>query len=239
MDYLVFRLYGPMASWGATAVGEVRPTHVLPTRSAILGLLAAALGIRRDQQARLDALSESVDVAIRAPGRGALIRDYHTAQMPSTEKKAIWTNRKAELENSRKINTVLSTRDYWGDSQWIVALNQRTGATVGLDELEAALVSPRFPLYLGRRSCPLAAPLSPRRIDADGLKSALYEDWAPLTPNADIEMRWKGLEEIQWESSDPTLTATETIEQWDQPGSRARWQFGKRTVYTMRLSREE
>ncbi|MEX2322042.1 MAG: CRISPR-associated protein Cas5, partial [Saccharospirillum sp.] len=39
MEFLVFRLYGPLASWGNTAVGGVRPTLAMPTRSAILGML--------------------------------------------------------------------------------------------------------------------------------------------------------------------------------------------------------
>jgi CRISPR system Cascade subunit CasD len=48
MEYLLFRLYGPLASWGEIAVGESRHTATYPGKSALLGLLAAALGIRRD-----------------------------------------------------------------------------------------------------------------------------------------------------------------------------------------------
>ena len=49
-EFLIFRLYGMMASWGDIAVGELRPTFDHPSRSAIVGLLAAALGIRRDEE---------------------------------------------------------------------------------------------------------------------------------------------------------------------------------------------
>ncbi|PAP57596.1 type I-E CRISPR-associated protein Cas5/CasD, partial [Salmonella enterica subsp. enterica serovar Braenderup] len=51
-QYLVFQLHGPMASWGVDAPGEVRHSQAQPSRSALLGLLAAALGIRRDEEAR-------------------------------------------------------------------------------------------------------------------------------------------------------------------------------------------
>ncbi len=239
MDFLVFRLYGPMASWGATAVGGVRPSHPLPTRSAMLGLLSAALGIRRHQQDDLDTLSGSLDIAVRSPGRGILIRDYHTSQVPSVDKKAVWSHRKAELENSRKgLNTILSTRDYWADNVWIIALSSRPGATISLDAIEEALAKPRFPLFLGRKSCPLAAPLAPRRVEAEGLKQALYTNWSPLTAEGNFEAKWNRESEIHWESEDTTLVATETFEQWDQPGSRKRWQFEKRTVYVTRLGRE-
>jgi CRISPR system Cascade subunit CasD len=48
--YLLFQLYAPLVSWGAPAVGEVRHTDTIPTRSALLGILAAALGISRDNE---------------------------------------------------------------------------------------------------------------------------------------------------------------------------------------------
>ena len=48
-QYLIFQLHGPMASWGVDAPGEVRHTHELPSRSALLGLLAAGVGIRRGE----------------------------------------------------------------------------------------------------------------------------------------------------------------------------------------------
>ncbi len=57
-DFLVFRLYGPLASWGDIAVGEQRPTTPHPSKSAVLGLIAAALGVRRDEEERQQALAE-------------------------------------------------------------------------------------------------------------------------------------------------------------------------------------
>lgn len=66
MQYLVFRLYGPMASWGEAAVGGDRPSGLAPSRSAVLGLLGAALGIKRDDASRLDALRASIGIAIKA-----------------------------------------------------------------------------------------------------------------------------------------------------------------------------
>ncbi|MBU1741588.1 MAG: CRISPR-associated protein Cas5 [Proteobacteria bacterium] len=46
-EFLLFRLYGPLASWGGIAVGEYRPTDAHPSKSAVLGLLAAAAGVDR------------------------------------------------------------------------------------------------------------------------------------------------------------------------------------------------
>ena len=50
-DFLVFQLYGALASWGDIAVGEYRPSQGHPSKSAITGLLAAALGIEREDDA--------------------------------------------------------------------------------------------------------------------------------------------------------------------------------------------
>ncbi len=44
------QLYGPLAAWGEQAVGGVRRSATHPSKSAILGLCAAAQGIRRDEE---------------------------------------------------------------------------------------------------------------------------------------------------------------------------------------------
>lgn len=48
-DYLVFRLYGPLVSWGNIAVGEYRPSDSFPTKSALIGLLSASFGFDRSE----------------------------------------------------------------------------------------------------------------------------------------------------------------------------------------------
>ena len=110
-DYLVFRLYGPMASWGLPAVGGDRPTGLFPGRAALSGLLGAALGIRRDESARLDALHTSISLAVKQVTPTSLLRDYQTAQVPSKKKGLSHLSRKSELSEP-KLNTILSSRDY-------------------------------------------------------------------------------------------------------------------------------
>ena len=61
MDYLLLTIRAPLQSWGThAAVGELRPTADHPGRSAIAGLLEAALGIRRDEPEALLALHQAV-----------------------------------------------------------------------------------------------------------------------------------------------------------------------------------
>lgn len=239
MDFLVFRLYGPMASWGSTAVGGTRPTFTMPTRSSVLGLLAAALGIKREEEKKLEDLAASVDIAVKSESQGVPLRDYHTSQVPTTDRKAIWLTRKAELEsNPEKINTVLSTRDYRNDGLWIVALRLRPEAKVTLQQLEDALKYPRYPLSLGRKSCPLAAPLQPQLVQAQGLQTALGSPFGAISGRQGADAALHQSEHVyQWEGEDAELSQFETFEQWDDPGSRLRWHFKKRIVHSTRIQR--
>ncbi|SQQ62349.1 CRISPR-associated Cas5 family Ecoli subtype protein [Escherichia coli] len=64
-SYLILRLAGPMQAWGQPTFEGTRPTGRFPTRSGLLGLLGACLGIQRDDTSSLQALSESVQFAVR------------------------------------------------------------------------------------------------------------------------------------------------------------------------------
>ncbi len=83
-QYLIFQLHGPMASWGVDAPGEVRHTHELPSRSALLGLLAAGVGIRRDDTERLNAFNRHYSlVTFCISKRQTLIADRTHRKRPS------------------------------------------------------------------------------------------------------------------------------------------------------------
>ena len=57
-DYLLFRLYGALASWGDIAVGNIRPSYGYPSKSSVIGLIAAALGVKRDKHEKQTELSK-------------------------------------------------------------------------------------------------------------------------------------------------------------------------------------
>ncbi|AWX99889.1 type I-E CRISPR-associated protein Cas5/CasD [Marinomonas primoryensis] len=239
-DYLVFRLYGPMASWGQPAVGGDRATAIAPTRSAVLGLLGAALGIKRDDAQQLDALHSSVQVATKQVTPTSLLRDYHTSQVPSRNNKYVYRTRKNELldEPKEKLNTILSTRDYRCDGIWIVAISLTKNSLFGLDQLKKALIKPVYVLSLGRKSCPLAAPLLPMLLTAVSLREALDYPFSSIIdsdkPHLDaIWLRPNTLSTYTWEGSVdefPGETAL-TTHPWDDPINRDRWQFKQRTMH--------
>jgi CRISPR system Cascade subunit CasD len=235
MDFLLFRPYAPLASWGEVAVGEDRPSHDYPGRSAVLGLVAAALGIRRDEQSRLDALSAGLGLAVAVYSGGHLLRDYHTAQVPSASqmKKRPHRTRADELALPRAdLNTILSKRDYRQDALSVVMLWRRSDAAdVSLADIKQALLTPQFVLYLGRKSCPPAVPLRPQIIAADTLMDAVARaDFPPIDG-------LRGVDQLQRFAFDEDLpvplgqvdATVFSVTRRDQPGSRRRWQFSDRT----------
>ncbi|GAA2258915.1 hypothetical protein GCM10010232_56750 [Streptomyces amakusaensis] len=72
---LLVRLAGPLQSWGVSGRFALRDTHPRPTKSGVVGLCAAALGLHRDQP--LGELAETL-FGVRADHPGTPLRDYHT-----------------------------------------------------------------------------------------------------------------------------------------------------------------
>jgi CRISPR system Cascade subunit CasD len=255
MEYLLFRLYGPMVSWGEIAVGEMRHSDIKPSKSALLGLLAAALGITREQDAEHQALANGYRFGIKMLTTGQIMRDYHTAQAPDSVGKFRYRTRRDELVVGRaRLGTVLSSRDYRTDTQALVALCANPQAPWSLSQLSEALVRPRFHLYLGRKSCPLSAPLNPQILQSDGFRAALdgyqpgkllsathaWEGDSRCLPDDTAPLYfWEG-EIADFAASGETFQpeAVQQLRRHDQPLSRSRWQFQPRAEYFWMGERE-
>ncbi len=255
MEYLLFRLYGSMASWGEIAVGGERHTAIKPTKSALIGLLAAALGIKRKDTEQQQALNGGYHFAIKMVSAGQLLRDYHTTQAPDSVGEFCYQTRRDELVVGKKrLGTVLSGREYRTDAQALIAVHVLDQAHWRLDELAHALKQPGFHLYLGRKSCPLGAPLNPQIITADGYRTALDEyNPGPLLmdlPRWDSQQRWLA-EDSQssyfWEGEMDDFSKqddsfqhqqVQQLSRNDQPLSRSRWQFQPRAEFYWMVNKE-
>lgn len=236
--YLVFQLYAPLMSWGEAAVGEVRYSNAVPSRSALLGLLAAACGIRREA-AHLDEFNRHYHFAIRPfSSREQWLRDYHTVEVPKENRKRIYFTRRDELVLAPEdLNTMITTRDYRCDALFHIAVQETEGAPIVLEKLAVALEEPVFPLYLGRKSCPPALPLAPLILDGT-LAHVFYQaeqalicpELAAITTASDL---------CYWEGEPQGVVPAISVQRSDQPLSKVRWQFTTRTQFAGQLREEK
>jgi CRISPR system Cascade subunit CasD len=238
-ELLVFRLFGPLASWGEVAVGQVRPSAVRPTRSALLGLLAAALGIVRADEEGQAALSTGVLLAVRLDAPGTAMVDYHTANWRRPKREILLT-RRDELRVPRdQLSTVQSQRHYRCDALTTVAVAVRTSGRWSLLDLRDALEQPVFPLFLGRKACPPALPLGPEIVEAADLVEAFrsYDQRRLLPPSLGRLVARSGRHapavEYAWDSEleIPAGIDGENVhleQRRDQPLSRVRWRYAVR-----------
>jgi CRISPR system Cascade subunit CasD len=236
-DYLIFRLYGPLAAWGDIAVGEYRPSFSHPGKSAIVGLLAAALGIRRDEVELQKALTETCSFAVRVDAMGTLLRDYHTTQVPSAKKGVTHYTRRSELAGD-DLNTILSSRDYRCDAAYTVVIEVREGAAYTAQQLADALAKPAFIPYLGRKTCPLALPLQPKEVTRETLKAALAS--VTFDDGELAGMLSQSHELFYWEDGQESgFTHEQVMTRRDAPLSRTRWQFGERREHYSSVLKED
>jgi len=164
MATLLLRLAAPLQSWGADSKFEIRKTNREPTKSGVIGLLAAALGLARDDGQALQRLN-GLRFAVRVDQEGQLLRDYHTANNPTPDQ--IW---EARRRGKAPHAPYVTKRYYLADAIFLVGLESEDAAL--LQQLQQALSHPVYPLFLGRRSCPPTLPLC-LGIRATGLLDAL------------------------------------------------------------------
>ncbi|SBW22913.1 CRISPR-associated Cas5e family protein [Candidatus Protofrankia californiensis] len=152
---LVLRLAGPVQSWGGTSMFNRRETLAEPTKSGLVGLLAAAQGRRRT-----DPIEDLLDLTfgVRTDQPGTLLRDYHTVSdyrgvpLPSASVSVKGTQK----STSPAKYTHVTERFYLQDAVFVVAVAAPDPVLATLAE---ALRNPAFPLALGRRACPPTQPL--------------------------------------------------------------------------------
>lgn len=177
-----------MASFGEEPGNAARGTGSWPTRSALIGLLGAALGVERADAEGQAALSTQYRFVIRIDRQGTILRDFHTYQsLPSAKG---WARTRAEALQHSDVVTSITRRDYLCDALFHVAMR---GADEelrwSLEEISEALKAPCYSLFLGRRSCPLGSPMCPQVVvaasGAEAIQVAFPNTTGPLLYAAD------------------------------------------------------
>lgn len=176
-SFLILRLEGPMQAWGTHTFEDFRPSNLYPTRSGLLGLLGACLGLERGDSAGQQQLAASVEFTVRVdsqlarPGKdqavaksGIKLPDYHTVIEARRVNRA-----------PKQGETVQSWREYLFDAAFTVAIGGRSGASFSLEQLAESLRRPCYTPTLGRRSCPSTRPLLESQLEAANAREALAQ----------------------------------------------------------------
>lgn len=212
-----------MQSWGTHSRFDERDTGLEPSKSGVLGLLAAALGRKRSES--IDDLT-ALRMGVRVDREGVVRYDYQTAL-------GVFRADGSKLSDDE---TVQSWRYYLADAVFLVGLEG--GDRAFLESLSAALRKPRWPLYLGRKgyvpSCPVWLHDG---LDEASLVGALC--WYPhLIKQPPETFRFI----VETDSPDPTVdqAVAQVQLRMDQPlGPFCERRFGARFVTVFSRSREE
>ena len=157
---LVVPLAGPMQSW-STSRHRSRATQRTPTKCGVVGMIAASLGLKRN-----DDISElaSLRMGVRVDEPGIVLTDLVTAQDASSA-----DGTKVHPQHKR-------TLQYLADAAFLVVLE---GDYYLLEEVHAALAVPTFPIYFGRRGYYPGFP----PFVVNGLKEAPLEEVIATYPH--------------------------------------------------------
>ncbi|KRM95472.1 CRISPR-associated protein [Liquorilactobacillus aquaticus DSM 21051] len=136
MKTLTIRLNAPLQSFGNEATFARRTTWKCPSKSAVIGMLSAAMGYRRNDPRIVDL--NTLKFAVRIDQPGQIMTDYQTVEWKFSTRK-------------------ITYRDYLQDAIFMVAVGSEDAQLI--DSLQTALRHPKFQLFFGRRANAPAGPL--------------------------------------------------------------------------------
>ncbi len=147
---LVLRLEGLLQSWGEHSKWSYRDSASMPTKSGVIGLIGCAMGLERSDE-KLRALSDTLQMAVRADRPGREVMDFQTVQS-----RAFLNAEGKNLAKKGGYHTIITYRTYLQDAFFTVVL---TGKEQCLYKIADAFLHPKWPIYLGRKSCVPSRPV--------------------------------------------------------------------------------
>lgn len=144
MRTILLKFAGPLQSWGTSSHFNIRHTDLYPSKSAVIGMIAAAFGYKRSEDEKIRHLNQ-LHFAVRADQEGKITEDYQTAHQHKNNPDPLITNSYPYVTH----------RYYLEDAVFLAAVSHEDDQWMA--EIEEALRHPYFQLYLGRRSCPVTA----------------------------------------------------------------------------------
>ena len=187
MRCLLLVLEAPLMSFGREMVDALGPVSDFPAASMLTGLLANALGWRREQRDAHAALQGRLRFTVRLDRAGEMFTDFQTAQLGKGDVGWTTRGRREGRAGDSYSSPHIRLRDFTADASAAIALCLETaGEPPTVDDLAAALRHPARPLFLGRKPCLPSRPVLHGIGDHDDLLTALAaipraEDAAPMS----------------------------------------------------------
>ncbi|QPC45449.1 type I-E CRISPR-associated protein Cas5/CasD [Kaustia mangrovi] len=163
--HLVLTLEAPLMAFGGVTVDNYGTIRDFPAASMLTGLIANALGLRREDRQAHQRLQDRLVFAARHERPAGRVADFQTAKLEASDRG--WTTRGAPEGRAGGAGTYLGPhlryRDYHADAALTVVLRlEPADEAPTLDDLADALLRPARPLFIGRKPClpsrPLIAP---------------------------------------------------------------------------------
>ena len=148
-----------MQSWGTSSHFETRNTDYYPSKSAVIGVIAASFGYKRDDE-KIEELN-ALDFAVRVDQVGLLKKDYHIAS-------------KYKNDGSFERNYV-TNRYYLEDAIFVVAISSEDEQWI--EEIYVAIKNPYFQQFMGRRSCPVQPDFIINVVEMGAIEALQNLEW--------------------------------------------------------------
>lgn len=180
---LLLQLEGPLQSYGVSDRHKIKGTQPEPSKSAVMGILCAALGMPREGWADPLSLADlcALRFGVRVDRSGTLLRDYQTAGAGTFPDVGSYGAPLAD--GKRKEHAIIMYKYYLADARFVVGLE---GPHALLTRLEGALRQPHWTPCLGRKGCAPAVPLlfgsDARTVDVPSLWSTSLRDALQRVP---------------------------------------------------------
>lgn len=153
----LLRFEAPLMSFGGVRIDAYDRAGLIPTPSLVTGLFGAALGIPRRNASTLQAMQDSIQVAVAVERSGRVMKDYQTADLSKPYMVGpMWTveGRPVERAGSEITSTRQQWRQYIADGAVVASVEIGNGFPVTIEALETAMLEPKHPLFIGRANCP-------------------------------------------------------------------------------------
>lgn len=171
--WLDLRLSGPMMAFGGVAIDHVGPTRDFPSASMLTGLFANALGWRREETDRHQALQDRLVFGALIERQGRILTDSQNVKLRANDRGWTTWGRPDERAGGTYESPHRRRRDYLADHDCRVVLRLAPGDGLDLDMLAEALDRPARPLFIGRKPCLPTGRLFQGWLDAPTARAAI------------------------------------------------------------------